>query len=196
MSSMRLASYAVGGEPRAAVLAADQTLVPVSDLLAEGPSSMLDLLETLARHTSDSLELGRLLDRLRQEAATNEHLALHDVLTGLPNRVWFLQRLDEAIQEVSDGSLLAVILMDLDRFKEVNDTLGHHNGDELLKEMGRRLGELVQGHAVARLGGDEFAVLLSKIPGPQAALSRAREMVRSLEAPFEKNAYSGVKEMA
>jgi len=145
----------------------------------------LNLLETLARHTSDSLELGRLLDRLRQEAATNEHLALHDVLTGLPNRVWFLQRLDEAIQEVSDGSLLAVILMDLDRFKEVNDTLGHHNGDELLKEMGRRLGELVQGYAVARLGGDEFAVLLSKIPGPQAALSRAREMVRSLEAPFE-----------
>src|SRR5947208_347522 len=96
---------------------------------------------------------------------TNEYLALHDGLTGLPNRVWFLQRLNEAIGDAGRGSSLAVVLMDLDRFKELNDTLGHHNGDELLKEMGRRLLELVDDHPMARLGGDEFAVLLRDVPG-------------------------------
>lgn len=146
----------------------------------------LNLLETVARHTTSSLEMGRLLERLRQEAATNEHLALHDSLTGLPNRVWFLQRLNEAIEEAgNDGSLLATILMDLDRFKEVNDTLGHHNGDELLTEMGRRLRVLLPDHPVARLGGDEFAILLSGIPDAQTALHGAKEIVRAVEAPFE-----------
>jgi diguanylate cyclase (GGDEF)-like protein len=146
----------------------------------------LNLLETVARHTTSSLEMGRLLERLRQEAATNEHLALHDTLTGLPNRAWFLQRLNEAIEEAgNDGSLLAVILMDLDRFKEVNDTLGHHNGDELLKEMGSRLRGLLDDDAVARLGGDEFAVLVARTPDPQTALHTAKEIVHALEAPFE-----------
>jgi diguanylate cyclase (GGDEF)-like protein len=146
----------------------------------------LNLLETVARHTSISLEKVRLLERLRQEAAANEHSALHDSLTGLPNRVWFQRRLTDAIEHArSEGSSLAVMLMDLDRFKEVNDTLGHHNGDELLKEMGRRLCELLADDAVARLGGDEFAVLLPRIADPRAALQKAKDIVRSLEAPFE-----------
>jgi diguanylate cyclase (GGDEF)-like protein len=146
----------------------------------------LNLLETIARHTSVSLEKGRLLEMLRQEAATNEYLALHDGLTGLPNRAWFLQRLGEAIDHARRaGTSLAVVLMDLDRFKEVNDTLGHHNGDELLKEMGRRLCELLDDDAVARLGGDEFAVLLPSITGPGAALQTAKGIVRSLDTPFQ-----------
>jgi diguanylate cyclase (GGDEF)-like protein len=146
----------------------------------------LNMLETIARQTSVSLEKGRLLDRLRQEAATNEHLALHDRLTGLPNRVWFLQRLSEAIEQArSRQSCVAVILMDLDRFKEVNDTLGHHNGDELLKEIGRRLRGLLDDDVVARLGGDEFAVLLSSVPDRESALRDARGIVRSLHTPFE-----------
>jgi diguanylate cyclase (GGDEF)-like protein len=146
----------------------------------------LNLLETLARHLSVSLEQGRLLERLRQEAATNEYLARHDGLTGLPNRMWFLQRLTEAIAELSNrNESLAVVLMDLDRFKEVNDTLGHHNGDELLKEIGRRLRELPGEHPVARLGGDEFAVLLSTVEDTQTALEQARGIVRSLDAPIE-----------
>jgi diguanylate cyclase (GGDEF)-like protein len=146
----------------------------------------LNLLETLARQTSVSLEKGRLLDRLREEAATNEHLATHDTLTGLPNRVWFLQRLTQAIDEARrSGSCVGVILMDLDRFKEVNDTLGHHNGDELLKEIGRRLRGLLEDDLVARLGGDEFAVLLSSTPDRATALRDAKEIVRSLRTPFE-----------
>ena len=146
----------------------------------------LNLLETIARHTSASLEKGRLLERLRQEAATNEYLALHDGLTGLPNRVWFLQRLDQAIEQARTRSgSLAVVLMDLDRFKEVNDTLGHHNGDELLKEIGRRLSGALDDDPVARLGGDEFAVLLRTTPDGAAALQRAKGIVRSLDATFE-----------
>jgi diguanylate cyclase (GGDEF)-like protein len=146
----------------------------------------LNLLETIALQTSVSLEKGRLLERLRQEARTNEYLALHDGLTGLPNRVWFLQRLSEAIEHArGDGSCLAVLLMDLDRFKELNDTLGHHNGDELLKEMGQRLRGLLDDDLVARLGGDEFAVLLSAIPDRETALQDAKEIVRSLRTPFE-----------
>ena len=146
----------------------------------------MNLLETMARQTSVSLEKGRLLDRLREEAATNEYLALHDHLTDLPNRVWFLQRLGEAIVEAGKSeSCVAVVLMDLDRFKEVNDTLGHHNGDELLKEVGRRLRGLLGGDPVARLGGDEFAVLLSSVRDRETALHDAKAIVRSLHAPFE-----------
>jgi diguanylate cyclase (GGDEF)-like protein len=146
----------------------------------------LNLLETIARQTSVSLEKGRLLDRLREEAATNEHLATHDTLTGLPNRVWFLQRLSEAIEQArSRSACVAVVLMDLDRFKEVNDTLGHHNGDELLKEIGRRLRGLLDDDLVARLGGDEFAVLLSRAPDRTTALEDASGIIRSLHTPFE-----------
>ena len=146
----------------------------------------LNLLETIARQTSVSLEKGRLLDRLRQEAATNEYLALHDRLTDLPNRVSFLERLGEAIEVArTRGGCVAVVLMDLDRFKEVNDTLGHHNGDELLKEIGRRLRRLLADDLVARLGGDEFAVLLSSTPDRETALHDARGIVRALRAPFE-----------
>jgi diguanylate cyclase (GGDEF)-like protein len=146
----------------------------------------LNLLETMARQTSVSLEKGRLLDRLREEAATNEYLALHDRLTDLPNRVWFLQRLGEAIEEAGKTeSCVAVVLMDLDRFKEVNDTLGHHNGDELLKEVGRRLRGLLGDDPVARLGGDEFAVLLSSVRDRETALQDAKGIVHSLHAPFE-----------
>ena len=161
----------------------------VANRLGDGSTfdeESLNLLETIGRHTSVSLERGRLLGRLRQEAATNEYAALHDALTGLPNRAWFLQRLNDAIGQSKDGaSSFAVVLMDLDRFKELNDTLGHHNGDELLREIGRRLSGLVRDDAVARLGGDEFGVLLTEVPSPDRALQTALGIVRALHSPFE-----------
>ena len=151
----------------------------------------LNLLETIARQTTVSLEKGRLLDRLRQEAATNEYIAQHDLLTGLPNRVLFLQRVNEAISEAATtDACVAVVLMDLDRFKEVNDTLGHHNGDELLKEIGRRLRRVLADDRVARLGGDEFAVLLPSVSDRETALREANGIERSLHAPFELDALS------
>ena len=87
-------------------------------------------------------------------------MARHDALTNLPNRRLFRERLEDALRRVTRDEKVAVFCLDLDRFKEVNDTLGHPVGDELLKEVARRLSECVrEGDTVARLGGDEFAIV-------------------------------------
>ena len=118
----------------------------------------LKLFEALAGHASVALTNSGLVARVRAAAQETEHLSLHDPLTGLPNRLHFQQRLEKRL--LADGSA-AVLLMDVDRFKEVNDTLGHDVGDRLLREVGRRLRQVERGETVvARLGGDEFAVLL------------------------------------
>jgi diguanylate cyclase (GGDEF)-like protein len=119
---------------------------------------------------------------LRRQARTNAHLALHDVLTGLPNRALFHDRATVALQAAArDRGGFALVLVDLDRFKEVNDTLGHHNGDALLRLVGDRLVAALRGiDTVARLGGDEFGLVL---PGSAdeaaavAALERVRQAV-------------------
>ncbi|MSO78812.1 MAG: EAL domain-containing protein [Acidimicrobiia bacterium] len=137
----------------------------------------LRLFETLANHATVSLENGRLVDELRQEAAEKEHQALHDALTGLPNRSLFLRELKAALASERDGELIAVMLMDLDHFKEVNDTLGHHEGDSVLQEIAARLQRAVRpGDVIARLGGDEFAVMLPAVRDADAALERARAL--------------------
>ncbi len=110
--------------------------------------------------------------------------AQRDSLTGLANRDGLLAGLDQVLR-ARDG-MQAVLLVDLDRFKQVNDTLGHGAGDRLLVEVARRFGV---GHGsrdvVARLGGDEFAVLLGDLAMPQDAVVRARELVHRLDAPFD-----------
>jgi diguanylate cyclase (GGDEF)-like protein len=100
--------------------------------------------------------------RLRSQATENEYQARHDLLTGLPNRRSFYERVQAEIERPgAAGASTAVMLMDLDRFKDVNDTLGHHSGDLLLQQAALRLGRAVRdGDTIARLGGDEFAVLL------------------------------------
>ena len=121
-------------------------------------------LEALAGHASIALQNGRLLDRLRAQIAENAHQATHDALTGLPNRLLF-ERLVNAQSNV--GESFAVLLLDIDSFRDVNDTLGHAAGDRLLGEVGVRIRSVApDGTVVARLGGDEFAVLL---PGAGAA---------------------------
>src|SRR5262249_4095874 len=89
------------------------------------------------------------------------HLAMHDALSGLPNRAYFSERLEAVISEAKQGGApSAVFCIDLDHFKDVNDTLGHHVGDELIAAVTKRLRSIVRGDAlVARLGGDEFAVI-------------------------------------
>ena len=146
----------------------------------------LRLFEALANHASVSLENRHLVDRLRLEAADKEHQALHDALTGLPNRLLFHQRVEQAIGDGgSHGGKVAVMLLDLDRFKEVNDTLGHHNGDLLLQEIGDRLRRTIRaGDTVARLGGDEFAVLLPELSGADAAVAAANGIRHALERPI------------
>jgi diguanylate cyclase (GGDEF)-like protein len=146
----------------------------------------LRLFEALANHASVSLENRHLIDRLRSEVADKEHQALHDALTGLPNRLLFQDRIAQALAEAGEGDAkVAVMLLDLDRFKEVNDTLGHHNGDLLLQEIGDRLRRILRaGDMVARLGGDEFAVLLPDLAGEEAAVAAAEGIRHALERPF------------
>jgi diguanylate cyclase len=115
-----------------------------------------------------------------------KHQALSDALTGLPNRTLLRDRTGQAIRQ-ADRELVpaALALIDLDRFKEVNDTLGHHHGDQLLIQVGQRLqAALRQVDTVARLGGDEFAVLLPRIETGDGAVTVARKLQAALEAPF------------
>jgi diguanylate cyclase (GGDEF)-like protein len=116
------------------------------------------------------------------------HLALHDALTGLPNRTLFQERVERAIKGVGRDRMVAVLLVDLDRFKEVNDTLGHDHGDELLKVVAERLGgALRQVDTLARLGGDEFAVVLTDLPHRGAAAELASRLHDALRRPFGLN---------
>jgi diguanylate cyclase (GGDEF)-like protein len=123
---------------------------------------------------------------LRHQAEVNEHQALHDALTDLPNRTLFHDRVHQALSSARREHVpTAVMIMDLDRFKEVNDTLGHASGDELLKQVGLRLSEsLRESDTVARLGGDEFGVLLPKVVDAEAAVAVARKLRTTLEEPF------------
>jgi diguanylate cyclase (GGDEF)-like protein len=123
--------------------------------------------------------------RLREHARENERLVLQDPLTGLPNRTLFLDRLQRAVSGPQDGTSIAVSLIDLDRFKEVNDTLGHHFGDELLRAFALRVAGLVRGDdCFARLGGDEFALLLPGLQDERPVLEIAARIAAELEKPF------------
>jgi diguanylate cyclase len=115
--------------------------------------------------------------------------ALHDMLTGLPNRAYFYDRTDAALDQASiEGSCCAVMLFDLDRFKEVNDTMGHRYGDRVLTEVGPRVGTVLRaGDMLARLGGDEFCVLLPRVHGEEEAVHVANRIIEVLEEPFDLN---------
>jgi diguanylate cyclase (GGDEF)-like protein len=116
---------------------------------------------------------------LRNEIARNKHLAEHDTLTGLPNRTLFLGRAQAALRYASrHRAPVALAIVDLDRFKEVNDTLGHHNGDRMLAVLSRRLSDHIgPGDTIARLGGDEFGVILNGEPDPHGALTLLRDVI-------------------
>ena len=114
------------------------------------------------------------------------HQAFHDPLTDLPNRALFLDRLEQARARVArTAAPLAVLFIDLDNFKRVNDSLGHAAGDELLIETARRLGDCIRpADTAARFGGDEFAILLEDMTRTEDAVHVARRIMRSLRDPF------------
>ncbi|ABU59190.1 two-component system response regulator [Roseiflexus castenholzii] len=124
-------------------------------------------------------------DRKRAEERL-EYGILHDTLTGLPNRTLFMDRLSLALRRSQrERSLFAVLFLDLDRFKTINDSLGHAAGDELLVVVARRLeGVLRPGDTVARLGGDEFAVMLDRLDAPEDAEWIAERIQQALRAPL------------
>jgi diguanylate cyclase (GGDEF)-like protein len=161
------------GDQRAALVVTDS-------LPDSGPftAARLTLFQALANHAGAALGRASLFDRLRQEVAEKQHLSLHDPLSGLPNRRYFTTLLEEALAGArKGGSGVAVMLLDLDRFKEINDALGHDTGDALLRQIGERLRvHLGSRGVVARLGGDEFAVLLPTGGSAEAAVAAAAEL--------------------
>jgi diguanylate cyclase (GGDEF)-like protein len=151
------------------------TLAPIVVVCAERSLWMVPLfaLPMAAVYTSTTIAL-------------EKHQALHDALTDLPNRRLFRDRVNQAVVNARRSrSPVAVMILDLDRFKEVNDTLGHHIGDLLLQQVAARLqATLREGDTIARLGGDEFAVLLPSVSGAIAAAGVAEKLVQALEDPF------------
>ena len=142
----------------------------------------LRLFETLVAHANASLERARLVEELRFEVDSKSHQATHDALTGLPNRLLFQSRATQALRE-SRG--VAVVLLDIDRFKDVNDTLGHAIGDHLLCEVSERLVHAVSGRAtVARLGGDEFALVIADVTEPGLAVDIVNDLHREMSRPM------------
>jgi diguanylate cyclase (GGDEF)-like protein len=133
------------------------------------------LLETVAAHAAVAVGKGRLVDQL-------EHDAMHDALTGLPNRAGLGHRLEELL--AAGETRVAVLVMDLDDFKKVNDTLGHHHGDALLQHVASALRDAVdESVTVGRLGGDEFAVLMPHGPDPRDAVDLGGRLLAALRAP-------------
>ena len=156
----------------------------LGDVGVFGPQD-LTLLQTLAGQAGVALARGQLIDDLHKAATEREYQALHDQLTGLPNRTLFIERVRQAQAALRSGGRLAVLLVDLDRFKEINDTLGHASGDLVLREVSVRLrAELPGSHIIARLGGDEFAVLVPALPEWNAALDVGRRVQVTLGRPL------------
>ena len=126
------------------------------------------------------------ITQVKQAQEKLDHLAHHDPLTALPNRLLFHDRLQHALPRAArDREQLAILFIDLDRFKNVNDTLGHHIGDELLQQVAAQLAaRLREGDTLARLGGDEFIVLLENVDGQYGATQVAEKLVAMFEQPF------------
>ena len=126
------------------------------------------------------------ITELKAQEARLNHMAHHDALTGLPNRSSMTERLSQALHQAHRNRLrVAVMLLDLDNFKIINDTLGHHVGDEILKSVSLRLLESVrESDVVSRLGGDEFVIILPEIDGPSDAAKVADKLLKLIGQPY------------
>ncbi|MEB2361156.1 MAG: EAL domain-containing protein [Bryobacteraceae bacterium] len=144
-----------------------------------GPADR-ELMESTSRLAAIAIEQRQLTDQLA-------HQAQHDPLTGLPNRLYLRSRLESALEQARmNDSILAVFFIDLDRFKQINDTLGHSTGDMLLQKVGERLqGRLRKADFLARMGGDEFTVLVSELRRAEDAIIVGRKLLNALREPFE-----------
>jgi diguanylate cyclase (GGDEF)-like protein len=131
--------------------------------------------------------VGMILLLLEEQIGHNEHLALHDMLTGLPNRRLFQDRLASAVERARrTGTQAALLVLDLDRFKQVNDTLGHHMGDLLLQQVASVFSSRVRrSDTVARTGGDEFSVILEGPTTREEALHVGRSLQELVRQPIQ-----------
>jgi diguanylate cyclase (GGDEF)-like protein/PAS domain S-box-containing protein len=143
-------------------------------------------LYAIVEHAHDITERKRYESLFREERERLRHLAHHDPLTGLPNRLLFQDRLAQALVKAHrTDTQLAVLFLDVDRFKGINDTLGHMVGDQVLKAIAQRLRKCMREEdTVARLGGDEFTILLEGLEHPEAAAKVAWKVLEGLRRPF------------
>ncbi|WP_238490802.1 EAL domain-containing protein [Actinoplanes flavus] len=192
------------GTPIAGLIASPESLREILDRVGSGDLDDIELtavgaggraieIECDLRDLRDDPTVGGLVVTLRDVTARRglesdlTHQAFHDALTGLANRVLFKDRLEQAFCVAErDGATLGVLFVDLDDFKEVNDTLGHAVGDQLLLAVARRISAIIgAGSTAARMGGDEFAVLVEQSDTVDAAETVAARLVEALEAPIE-----------
>ncbi|MGD0053679.1 MAG: GGDEF domain-containing protein, partial [Vulcanimicrobiaceae bacterium] len=161
--------------PGAAIVA---SVLPFIAVALAGFALLAGLVIRYMRRTAAAIATGE--QRLR-------HLAWHDPVSGLPNRIYFGERLEQAIGEVRGGSLsAAVFYIDLDHFKDVNDTLGHHIGDELILNVTQRLSRIMRGDdLVARLGGDEFAIITTCASDSYSLQAIAGRIISAVCAPYQ-----------
>jgi diguanylate cyclase (GGDEF)-like protein len=179
-----------------------ETVLTVGVILGLFAAALLWTLQLLRRSHAELYDLNRSLEskvdqrtaelvqavREREQATADfAHAASHDSLTGLANRTLFSELLDHALADVQrEGGLLAVMFLDLDNFKDVNDRLGHQMGDELLKQVcDRILGVLRHADVLARQGGDEFLILANHLPSADAAAAVAAKILDELRTPFQ-----------
>ena len=127
-----------------------------------------------------SIDLRREVVARRKSQAEAHQMARHDVLTGLPNRRWFMEHFDKWSGHLPQGEACALFVLDLDNFKPINDVYGHRLGDEVLKVVARRLTQIAKGGSVARLGGDEFGIILRYRAGSDAPERLARSIVHEM----------------
>ena len=146
----------------------------------------VDLFEAVAANGAVALRSERFLERLRAEARTREYEALHDSLTGLGNRALFTQHVECSLANRKDDTVVGVMLMDLDAFKEINDTLGHQTGDTILQAVADRLTTTMgERGMVSRLGGDEFAFVVPNVPDSADAVEIASELLEAVVGQIE-----------
>ena len=179
----------IGSDEPAGVLALAQDYGPITQAGRKGLLPVIGVLQLVLITLYLSLFplLRQVTTRLRGQVEQIEKLALYDALTGLANRRLFHDRLERAFLHAQrNGTGFALMLLDLDRFKEINDTLGHQTGDAVLEHLATRLKDVARASdTVARLGGDEFALVLEGAQDTTSALFVAERIRRALDDPFE-----------
>jgi diguanylate cyclase (GGDEF)-like protein/PAS domain S-box-containing protein len=175
-------------ELHAFILSEDDVSYEITGLRADGTQIDIELVGTPCIYEGRIARVVAVRDITERKQAQEiiNHMAYHDTLTSLPNRVLFNDRLAEALEGAGQrDEQLAVMFLDLDRFKLVNDTLGHTMGDKLLKGVAARISNCVRpGDIVARMGGDEFTILLPNIQGEEDVVQVAQKVIQALGQPF------------
>jgi diguanylate cyclase (GGDEF)-like protein len=174
--------------------AVDYIAKPVNDVILQSKvrvflelySARAQLRSTLAQLSERNRQLDLEIAERKRVEAQIRHQASHDLLTGLPNRMLFRDRLSTAMQRVPrHGQPFALVMLDIDGFKGINDNHGHPAGDALLRAIAARLGDLLRASdTVARLGGDEFALILEDVTDQTALVERCRAIGAALAAPY------------